>query len=185
MPPAATPIPVLGRLRPDEQATVLHDLLRQHPALCDDAEQAATALLRSVSADEVATRVTVRLSELGLDELAARAGRVPGGYVEPAEAAYELVLEGLAPIEADLYRCIALDLHLPARQTLLGLLVGLHRCRSPREGTVLAHAGAEVPGDHAAWILAQAGRAGLELDPGELEDLCPGWQLTATGLCTT
>jgi hypothetical protein len=116
------PTPVLDRLRPDEHARVLRELLRGHPELRLGAEQAATALLRQASADEVAGRVVIALGEFGLDDLAARSGRIPGGYVEPTEAACELVLDALAPIEAELRRCLELDLHAAARQTLLGLL---------------------------------------------------------------
>ena len=167
-------------LRSDEQAHVLRELLRAQPDLRPQAEQAAATLVQHVSAEEVADHVVSELGELGLDQLAARAGRVPGGYVEPTEAAYELVLEALAPVEADLRRCLELEFLPAARQTLLGLLAGLHRSRSPRDGTVLAHAGEDVPFEQAAWLVDEAARAGLELGADELEAHCPDWQLTTT-----
>ena len=172
------PTPALDRLRADEQAQVLHELLRAHPDLRPQAEQTAARLVRHVSAEDVAERVVSALDDLALDQLAARAGRVPGGYVEPADAACELVLEGLAPIEADLRRCIELGFLSAARQTLLGLLAGLYRRRSPRDGTVLSHAGEDVPLEHAGWLVDEAARAGLELSGADLEALCPDWQLT-------
>lgn len=180
MTPPAGPTPVLDRLRADEQAHVLRELLRADPGLGPQAEQAAATLLRHVSAEDVADRVVLELDELGLDQLAARAGRVPGGYVEPTEAASELVVEALAPVEADLRRCIELEFLSAARQTLLGLLAGLHRRRSPRDGTVLAHAGEDMPLEHAEWLVDQAVRDGFELGADDLEAHCPDWQLTTT-----
>ena len=174
------PTPALDRLRADEQAQVLHELLRAHPDLRPQAEQTAATLLRRVSAEDVAERVVSALDALALDQLAARAGRVPGGYVEPAEAAYELVLEALAPIEADLQRCIEVGFLPAARQALLGLLAGLHRRRSSRDGTVLSYAGEDVTVEHAAWLVDEAARAGLELSAADLEAHCPDWQLTTT-----
>lgn len=172
------PTPALDRLGADEQAHVLRELLGAHPDLRPQAEQTAATLLRHVSTEEVADRVVLELDGIGLVQLAARTGRVPGGYVEPTDAACELVLEGLAPIEADLRRCIELGFRPAARQTLLGLLAGLHRRRSPRDGTVLAHAGEDVPLEHAAWLVDEAARDGLELSADDLESHCPDWQLT-------
>ena len=109
-----------------------------------------------------------------------RAGelRVPGGYVEPTDAACELVLEALPPVEAELRRSLELAFMPAARQTLLGLLAGLHRRRSPRDGTVLGHAGEDMTLEHAEWLVDEAARAGLELDADDLESHCPDWQLT-------
>ena len=159
---------------------MLRELLRAHPDLRPQAEQTAATLLRRVSAEDVAERVVSALDALALDRLAARAGRVPGGYVEPTEAAYELVLEALAPIEADLQRCIEVGFLPVARQALLGLLAGLHRRRSSRDGTVLSYAGEDVTVEHAAWLVDEAARAGLELSAADLEAHCPDWQLTTT-----
>ncbi len=93
---AAKTNPILQRLHPAEHAEVLGQLLVAHPDLRDEAERAATVLLERLAAEDVATRVTVQLGALELGQLADRAGRVPGGYVEPTEA--------------DLHRCIELGL---------------------------------------------------------------------------
>lgn len=180
--PSVLETPALDRLRPEEQAEVLGDLLRRDPERRGVAEQAAMALLRDVSAHDVAEQVSCRLMALGLEDLAARAGRVPGGYVHETDAACQLIEESLAPVEADLRRCIELDLQREAEQTLLGLVVALHRCARPLDGTVLAYAGPDTPAEHAAWMVTQAARSGIELNAGDIEELCPGWHLTAAGL---
>ena len=181
MPPAAESTPVLDQLRPEEQARVLGQLLDAHPALRAEAEDHATTLLDRVSAADVTTAVTAQLGAIPLDQLAARAGRVPGGYVEPDEAAHELVMEILASFEADLHRCIDLGLSSAAHARLLGLLDGLYRSRAPRDGTVLAYAGPDTVVEHAIWLVEEAGRAGLEVDDQELLERCPDWDLGATG----
>lgn len=132
-------------------------------------------------AADVTTRGTAQLDALPLDQLAARAGRVRGGYVKPNEAAHGLVMEALAPFEADLHRCIDLGLSSAAHPRLLGLLDGLYRSRAPRDGTVLAYAGPDTLDEHATWLVEEAGRAGLQLDDQELQERCPDWDLGAAG----
>lgn len=175
MPSATTLTPVLDRLRDGEQAQVLHELLGRHPQLHSEAEQVAIELLREVTVDAVTDRVTGRLTGLELADLGARAGRVPGGYVEPGEAASELVEGALASVESDLGRCIDLGLRQAARQILLGLITGMHRCSNPPEGTVLAHAGPDTLTEHTTWLVDQMQQAGLVLDVDELQERCPGW----------
>lgn len=175
MPSATTVTPAFDRLHDSEQAQVLHQLLDRHPHLRSEAEQASNALLRDVTVAAVADRVSERLTGLELADLAARAGRVPGGYVEPGEAATELVEQALVPVESDLHRCIDLGLRQTARRMLLGLVAGMHRCSNPPEGTVLAHAGPDTLTEHTRWLIDEMQQAGIELDADELEERCPQW----------
>lgn len=102
--------PNLDRLRDHERAMVLEELLDASPPLRAAAERQAQALLLAVTAAEVADRVVRALSDLDLDDLAARVGHVPGGYVHETDAAYQLVEQTLAPLEAELTRFIELGL---------------------------------------------------------------------------
>lgn len=175
MPSATTVTPAFDRLRGDERTQVLHELLGRHPELRSEVERMAVALLRDVTVDEVIDRVTEGLRGLDLADLAARAGRVPGGYIEPGEAASELVEESVVPVESDLRRCIDLGLQQEAKQMLLGLVVGLYQCSAPPEGTVLAHAGPDTLTEHASWLVDEMHRAGIALETAELDEHCPGW----------
>jgi hypothetical protein len=65
---------------------------------------------------------------------------------------------------------------------LVGIVGGLYRCRDARDGTVLAYAGPDTPGEHAAWLVRQTLDAGIDLDPDEVESRCPDWTLHPDGL---
>jgi hypothetical protein len=177
--------PTLRRLRPEERGEVLSILLRRHPELRAEAEATSLRLVRRVDVDAVATRLAADLHHLDLDDLVARSGRVPGGYVHETDAAYELIDEAVDAVRDDLRRHLALGLTDEAARTLLGLLDGLHRCRDARDGSVLAYAGSDTPFELAAWEVERARRDGVELDAGEVESRCPSWSLTPDGLRTT
>lgn len=181
----ATATPALDRLRTQERAGLLADLLDTHPELAGELEARALARIREVDADALARQLEERLRDLPLAELAARAGRQPGAYVHETDAAYEIVAEALASYEDDLWRAAALDLREVAGTILLGIVDGLHRCRDARDGTVLAYAGEDTPFEQAAWLVRQAHDAGIELDRDEVEDRCPDWILLPNGLRVT
>ena len=177
---AATP--ALDRLRPREQSDLLPELLARHPEIAETLETLALTRIRDVEADGTAGRLAARLRDLPLDELAARAGKHPGTYVHETDAAYEIVIEALAPFEEDLWRASDLQLGEVARTILAGIVAGLYRCHDARDGTVLAYAGPDTPGEHAAWLVRQALDAGIDLDPDEVESRCPDWTLHTDGL---
>jgi hypothetical protein len=178
-----TTTPTLTRLRPEERVEVLTGLLQRHPDLRAEAEEASRRLLDRVDVDAVAARVTSLLDDLHPEDLAARCGRGRGGYVHEVDAATELVEDAIAPVEADVRRCIALGLADAAARTLLGLVDGLHRRLDAADGSVLAYAGPDTPIEFAGWAVDRARDAGIELDRDELEARCPAWTLTPQGLC--
>lgn len=84
---------------------MLTELLALHPELAEDAEHIALALLMDIDADKVAESIEAELRAADLDQLASRAGRVPGrGYVHENEAAAEILEELLQPALAYLAR---------------------------------------------------------------------------------
>ncbi len=182
MPTTTTSTPALDLLRPQEQAGLLPALLSAHPELAESLQMLALARVRDVDADTVASELAERLDDLPLMELANRAGKRPGYYVHETEAANEIVAEALAPFEEDLWRAVALDLPDVAGTILVGIVAGLHRCCDAADGTVLAYAGPDTPGEHAAWLVHQALEAGIDLDPEEVESRCPDWSLLPDGL---
>src|SRR4051794_24983188 len=86
---------VLARLTPDESAGVLRALLERHPELAAEAEELAAATVTDVDAQAVADDVEHAVLCLDIDQLNARAGRTRWGYVEPTEAAWELLGEAI------------------------------------------------------------------------------------------
>jgi hypothetical protein len=171
---------VYDHLDERERAAVLAALLDERPELQAEVERLAAALLGNVRVESVAVEVRSLLVELGLADLAVRAGRQPGGgYVHETDAAYELVEGAVRPFVDDLRRRARLGMHEAGAKLALGVLTGLYRCRDPRDGTVLAYAGTDTPEELAAWVVSEAAAAEVELTPAEVAVACPGWERLA------
>lgn len=99
--------------------------------------------------------------DVDLDDLSSRAGRQSWGYVEPTEAAWELLGEAVDPFLAEMKRLIEFGFEAPARATCAGIVLGLYRCRGKDSDPVLAWAEdfpAETAG-HAVETLARESAA--------------------------
>jgi hypothetical protein len=97
----------LPRLTSDEGASVLRSLLDRHPELVEEAEEIARAWIADVDGGAVADEVEQAVLDLEADELSGRAGRTREGYVEPTEAAWELLREALEPFLEEMKRHVA------------------------------------------------------------------------------
>jgi hypothetical protein len=115
----------LDVLTGDEAQTVLHELLSSRPDLIPDARRAANALLARVSFADVAADVFGALEALDLDDL--DAGPRPGGYVEPTEAAWEVIEKVVTPYFHDLERRVKLRHEDEAVEVCKGIVLGLYR----------------------------------------------------------
>ncbi len=177
-PPSTTaPIddrPAYDHLDAVERAQVLTALIEEQAALLADAERHAQALLDDASIESVADEVADALEDIPLEDLASRAGRQPGlGYVHEGEAALWLVEEAVEPFVDDLQRRASLGMHEAAIQIALGILAGLCRCEDAVDGSVLAYAGPDTPGELAYWVQRKAREAGLVLPPDDVEAAYP------------
>ena len=115
----------LDILTGDEAQTVLNELLSSHPDLISDARRAANALLATVSFADVAADVVDALQALDLDDL--DAGPRPGGYVEPSEAAWNVIEKVVTPYFHDLARRVRLRHEDEALEVCKGIVLGLYR----------------------------------------------------------
>lgn len=159
-----------------ERAAVLRALLKERPELHAEVERLAATLLQDVTTDAVTGDVSWALDGLALEDLAGRAGRQPGrGYVHEGEAAYELVEEAVQPFVDDLRRRARLGMHDAAAQLAVRLLAGLYECRDAPDGSVLAYAGPDTPGELAAWVMREAAEAQVDLPAAAVEAACPDW----------
>jgi len=118
--------PVLEGITDAEGHQVLRALLSRHPGLSAEAEAVATALAADVSRDRVAAQVVDAIESVGLEDLGARAGRQAHGYVQPGQAAWEVLGEAVQPAIAEIRRLLAFGLEDPARAQCEGVLLGLH-----------------------------------------------------------
>jgi hypothetical protein len=170
----------LAELDPVEHVAVLEELLRHHPELRVEAERIAREQLMNVDQDHVAEEVESELHSLCSDELNGRAGRQRGGYVEPTEAAWELLGEAIEAFDREVERLIALGMTGPAVDTALGVIAGLHRCDGCEDGELLLSWAPDFPLAHASGIVDQLARDGIELTPELLTAAAPAWATSLT-----
>ena len=142
----------LERLKPDEAAVVLQHLLEAHPELSSEAEEMARSLLHQVDYEELAAEIEDEIRALDYDDLNARAGSHEWGYVEPSEAAEEILEETLAPFVEDLKRHVELGLEAEALEICKGVVLGCYRLSEREGGDVLGWA-PDFPGEAAGNAL--------------------------------
>ncbi len=150
---------LIDRLESAEAADVLRRLLAGHPELRPEAEAIARSVLGEVSLDDIAGEVEGALLQFDYDDLNSRAGAHSWGYVEPTEAAWEMLDEAVAPFIADMKRHLELGLEEEARQCCQGILLGLYRVRAGAGNDVMGWA-ADFPAETAEQVLKEWKAAG-------------------------
>jgi hypothetical protein len=162
-----------------QRGDVLAALLRAHPTLRSEAERLARDLLEPGDRAQFAREVTDVLMALRLWDLAERAGRQwGGGYLEPHEAAFELLTEAVQPYLDDVQRRARARSPHAATEIGMGLLLGLYACREVDDNDrLLAHAGLPDAVDDLALRVRSVMRScGLEIPRDWLAEECPDWQ---------
>ena len=91
--------------------------------------------------------------DLDIDDLDTRAGRHGWGYVEPADAAWELLEEAINPFLAEMKRHIEPGFEAAATATCAGIVMGLYRCRGKNSDQVLGWA-VDFPAETAGHAVA-------------------------------
>jgi len=119
----------LDRLTGDEAATVLRLLWEERPKLRKEVERLSKSVLGGVSVEDVADAVEAEVRSLDLDDLNSRAGSKAYGYIEPTEAAWELVEEEVMPFLDDIKRRAESGQFDAALATCVGVVLGLYRLR--------------------------------------------------------
>lgn len=165
----------LATLSADEKAIVLDQLLAGRPDLQKLAETYAVSLLSDEDRSAVADDVEDVLQGWDIEELNGRSGRQPdGGYVDPGEAADEILDEALGPFLEDLERRAKLGMRSAAAEFAAGIVLGLYRCREGGSETLLEYS-ADYAAERAADVVSQCAKLGIELPSAELRDLVPAW----------
>jgi hypothetical protein len=178
---------VLEKLDNAEAASVLRKLLDRHSELRSEAEAIATGMLTEISPFSVADEVEDALLQFDYDDLNGRAGRHSWGYVEPSEAAGELLEEALEPFVNDMTRHLEMGLEDQAAQFCQGILLGLYRVRDGGENDILNWA-PDFPSEAAANALkvcsetcgaeregAPAKKRRCRLSPAFVREHMPDW----------
>jgi hypothetical protein len=147
---------VLGHLATGERAQVLDKLLQRHPDLHDEATAIAIGVLEAVSREDVAEDVADLVTSIGYEELNGRAGKQPWGYVEPGEAAWELLEEAIEATKADMSRTFQAGMKAAAEEICMGIILGLHGVDTTTIGGALDYAPdfpAETAGDSMSSLM--------------------------------
>ena len=169
--------PNLRALTVAEKAALLDSLLAADGELRARAEALAEEQLQQVDRVVIADEVAWNLQTLSHELIDGRAGRQPGiGYVEPTEAAWELLDEECEPFLEDLARRVDTGHATAGREIGLGLLAGLYECRGfSKDGAVLSWA-EDFPAEHAGAVVDRMRRLGIGPTPEEVEQVAPDWQ---------
>ena len=132
--------PVLKAMTAVEKGELLDALLTDQPALRDRVEALAAARMLAGDRGAIAEEVESALRSLDIDQLNGRAGYRRGvGYVEPGEAADELLDEALLPFLDDMNRRGTLGMTTAAAECAVGILDGLYRCRDGGSESLLEY----------------------------------------------
>ena len=149
---------LLDRLSSEEAVTVLRHLLDQHPELRSEAGQFAARLVSSSSIEEIAEDVHGRITSIDLDDLNGRAGAHSWGYVEPSQAAIDLLEEAVEDLEEDMKRRVEMGLVAAAEVVCAGIVEGLYQARNTQSEGALSWA-PDFPGEEADHVVAEFLRA--------------------------
>jgi hypothetical protein len=173
---------ILDEMTPSESAAVLRTLLKQHPDLKSEAEAVAVGMVSSPSVDDIAGDVLDAVTSLGIDAFHGRAGKQPGGYVEPSQAAWDLLGEAVEDVVTDMKRRMDLGLDSAAEAICCGIVIGLHKAEGVGSEGPLGWA-PDFPAEEACYAVAElirtcpAGKRGAVCDRivEALSDVIPQW----------
>jgi hypothetical protein len=152
--PAKLKAAALDKLRPEEAVAVLRQLLADHPELRSEAETIATEVMSTPSIEDVAEDVYQELTRIDLAALSERAGSHSWGYVEPSEAAAELLTEAVEDWVEEMKRSLELGLLEPAESLCIGIVQGLYRARDTDSDGALGWA-VDFPAEEASEVVEE------------------------------
>ena len=167
--------PALKAMTAAEKGELLDALLTDQPALRDRVEALAAARMSAGDRGAIAEEVESALRSLDIDQLNGRAGYRRGvGYVEPGEAADELLDEALLPFLDDMTRRGTLGMTTAAAECAVGILDGLYRCRDGGSESLLEYT-PDYGIERASDVVARCRALGVDLPVDDLVELLPEW----------
>ena len=121
------PQEIIDQLSPNDALAVLKALAREDEGLAVRIVEIATASLSEVNPGEIAFDLYDELNALEVEEVWDRAGPTRRGYVDPGEAAGQMVEEIIDPYLEELRKYQALGMNAQANRMCMGLLLGLYK----------------------------------------------------------
>lgn len=118
---------IIDRLSPNDALAILKALAREDRGLAARIVEIATAYLGEIDPGEVAFELYDELNTLRVEEVWDRAGPTRQGYVDPGEAAGQMVKETIEPYLEEIKKYQALGMNAQANRICMGLLLGLYK----------------------------------------------------------
>ena len=174
------PREIIDHLSPADARSILKSLADSDEALAQRIAEMATARLRGVDPEEVAAVLYDELDALEVEEVWNRAGPKRHGYVDPGEAADEMIEEALKPFLDELRKYQELGMNTEANRMCMGLLLGLYRFEdessnefknwAPDAPSIFAEAVVE------AWKAGSPSQTDVKVLKTFVEDELGGWE---------
>ena len=152
------PHEIIDHLSPTDALSILRTLADSDEQLAKRIAEIATAHLSEVDPEEVAAVLYHELDALEVEEVWDRAGPTRHGYVDPGEAADQMIEEVIDPYLEELKKYQELDMNTEANRMCMGLLLGLHRFK--HESTSEFKDWAPDAPNSFAWTVVDAWKAG-------------------------
>ena len=176
----------LQQLKDGEAAALFRSLLKKHPELSVEAEGLAASTIADVAMEDVAQETEDAVRALDFDDLNTRAGSHADGYVEPSEAAWELIEEAVTPFIEDIQRRMDAGQTGAALTTCASVVLGLYRLRHDADDGCLGwapDAPAETAGEAVGTLrkalrkmgTPEIARQSCGVLPTVLRDAAPEW----------
>lgn len=118
---------IIEQLSPADASAILHALASSDETLAARIAEMALARFDQVDVEEVSAALYDELNALEVEEVWDRAGSTRHGYVEPGEAADQMIEAVLTSFLDDLARYRKLGLRTEANRMCEGLLLGFFR----------------------------------------------------------
>jgi len=120
------PSKIINALSPADALQVLKALAQEDAEMAVRIAKLADRLLKQVNFEEIAERLVSALEGLEVEEVWDRARKTRHGYVEPGEAAGQMIEEALAPFLDEMKKYQRMEMNKQAQQMCMGLLLGLY-----------------------------------------------------------
>jgi hypothetical protein len=170
---------IISQLSPNDALAVLKVLASEDKGLAARIVEIATAHLDEIDSGEVAFELYDELNTLRVEEVWDRAGPTRRGYVDPGEAAGQMVKETIDPYLEEIKKYQALGMNVQANRMCMGLLLGLYKFDDESTSEFMGWA-PDAPGIFAeevveVWKAGSPSRADVKALRTFIEEALFGW----------
>jgi hypothetical protein len=173
------PHEIIDHLSPNDALSVLRTPANSDEQLARRIAEIATAHLSEVDPEEIAFFLYDELNALEVEEVWDRAGPTRHGYVDPGEAADQMIEEVIDPYLEELKKYQELGMNTEANRVCMGLLLGLYRF-DHESTSEFKNWAPDAPSSFAwtvvdAWKAGAPSRADVAAIKAFIEDEMGGW----------